>query len=131
MIAIFRRTPAGVVRVATVSTVAEAHDKLRGIRAPAVAFAGGDPVGATGYTSTADRDAIARHAATAEGLDDSREPCRLCPCRRARTSAKTPEHLGEFCQTHRDRIRSCRGLDATDPAAVDAYVARRMLRDGR
>ena len=52
MIAIYQRTASGVVRADTATTVAEAHDKLGDIRAPAMAFDGGDPVGATGYTST-------------------------------------------------------------------------------
>ena len=123
MIAIFRRTPAGVVRVATASTRAEALAALSGIRAPAVAFAGGDPVGATGYTSTADRDAIIAHVAPARTPDT--EPCVWPACCEpaAREHGNTQRGLVDLCAGHRRMVyENSRPLDTSSPRAVRALM---------
>lgn len=128
MIAIYRRTPTGVVRAASASTRAEAIDKLRGIAAPAAAFNGGAFVAATGYTSAPDLAAITAHVgAHSRHSEVGVESCEApeCPRPRGRESSKTLPHLVALCIVHRRRVRACRNLDQRDPAAVAAYLARR------
>lgn len=120
MIAIYQRTASGVVRADTATTVAEAHDKLRGIRAPAMAFDGGDPVAATGYTTAADRDAIARHATS------DAESCAWAGCCEAagRVHSNTRAGLVDFCAGHRHLLldASLNALDLDSPRVTGAVM---------
>lgn len=124
MIAIYQRTASGVVRADTATTVAEAHDKLRGIRAPAMAFDGGDPVAATGYTTAADRDAIARHAAPPRTSDA--ESCAWAGCCEAagRVHSNTRAGLVDFCAGHRHLLldASLNALDLDSPRVTGAVM---------
>ena len=124
MIAIYQRTAAGVIRAATATTATEALDKLRGIHAPAMAFDGGDPVGATGYTSAADRAAIARHAAPPRSSDG--ESCAWAGCCEAagRVHSNTREGLVDFCAGHRHLMldAALNALDLDSPRVTGAVM---------
>lgn len=135
MIVIYQRTAAGSVeRAATATTTAEAHDRLSTIHAPAVAFDGLLPVGASGHTRTPDLAAITEHATReAGGAVRDAASCIVGGCHRAqgRTNFKTPDHLAELCLVHRHRVCACRGVDKDCPASVAAYLARSEVRYAR
>ena len=135
MIVIYQRNAAGSVeRAATATTTAEAHDRLRTIHAPAVAFDGLLPVGASGHTRSTDLTAITEHATReAGGAVRDAASCVVGGCHRAqgRVNFKTPPHLAELCTLHRRRVCSCRGVDKDDPESVAAYIARAEVSHAR
>lgn len=134
MIAIYQRTAAGVVRAATTATTSEARAYLRGLRVPALACDGLEPVGATGYTTASDLRAILAEVnggrVTPDGRGGAGRACAApgCTLTAARGEARSVEHLLRFCSACRKSIRACRGLDHRDAAAVDAYLVRRAAR---
>lgn len=126
MIVIYQRNAAGSVeRAATATTTAEAHDRLRTIHAPAVAFDGLLPVGASGHTRTPDLAAITRHATKAAGGERSQEgeSCQWPGCHSvaARVILSTPAGLNDFC-THHRRIayENSRPLSTDSPRQMRA-----------
>lgn len=134
MIVIYQRTAGYVERAATATTTAEAHDRLRILRVPAVAFDGLLPVGASGHTRTPDLAAITEHATReADGAVRDAASCVVVGCPRAqgRINFKTPDHLAALCTLHRRRVRSCRGVDKDNTASVAAYIARAEVSRGR
>lgn len=134
MIVIYQRNPAGSIeRAATATTTAEAHDQLRTIRVPAVAFDGLLPVGASGHTRAPDLAAITEHATReAGGAVRDAASCVVVGCHYAqgRTNFKTPPHLAELCTLHRRRVCACRGVDKDSPESVAAYLARAEVSHG-
>lgn len=124
MIAIYQRTDAGVSRVSTATTEAEAHERLRALRAPAMAFDGTLAVAASGYTTAADRDAIARHAAPPRTSDA--ESCAWAGCCEAagRVHSNTRAGLVDFCAGHRHLLldASLNALDLDSPRVTGAVM---------